>query len=396
MGDAEMSGDAALKTLFDTLGIFDSFDEFLHGRAGGSSAPLSRVRPRVRGQASNGRRTDRTDGAGVRRAIARVVRKAPEVMVKVSSVGKQAGRVWAHLTYVTRNGQIAAENDEGELLTGLEDMKELHDHWGEQIGKRRANGKQTVNMVLSMPAGTNAARLKEAIRNFAKQVFANHEYVFVLHTPETDPDPDAPPQPHGHLCVKARGKNGQRLVHGRAELQEWREIFAEKLRERGIEAAASPRGVRGIVKKPMRQSVYQSAKEDRSTIKAAIIDAAARTVLENREEHRPWEPRIAANQARIRQSWASLAELLERSPIPGDGELSTQVRDFLGGMPSPLTERQEIELRMREAMRKRAVLDASSPSAALKPLVGVSTEKRSGSSLRTAKRAKGKDQDLER
>lgn len=346
-----MSGTTPLEALFDTLGVFDSFDEFAHGVAGGKGGPQSPVRPGLPGR-SNSAGKGRSGRA--RNVISRVTRKVPEVMVKVSSVGKQAGRVWAHLTYITRNGQIEAENDEGEILSGLDDMKEINEHWSQQIGKRRSNGKQTVNMVLSMPVGTNPERLKEAARAFAKEAFANHEYLFVLHTPETDPDENAPPHPHVHMCIKARGKDGRRLVHGRAELQEWREMFAEQLRGRGIEAAATPRNVRGIVKKAMRQPVYQATKANRSTVKESTIRDAARAVLENRTDARPWEQSIAERQATIRAGWTALAEVLDKSAVPGDAALAKQVREFVRDMPAPLTQQQEIEQRMRETLRKRA------------------------------------------
>jgi hypothetical protein len=331
-----------------------------------------------------------------REKIARVLRKAPEVMVKVSSVGKQAGRVWAHLTYITRNGRIEAENDEGQVLSGIEDLKELHTHWSEQIGKRRANGKQAVNMVLSMPAGTNPERLKEAARDFAGRAFANYEYVFVLHTPQTDPDPDAPPQPHVHLCVKARGKNGQPLVHGKPKLQEWRELFAERLRERGIDAAATPRHVRGVVKKPMRQPVYQANKRERSTVKRSTLRAAARSVVENASEPRPWEQKIAEKQTKIREGWAELADALETGAGPRDVELAQQIRTFLDGLPMPLTERQQIEQFLRAATHMSNAMPGLSKTAAREGLQAPSQSHTDKGASHFAIRSKSRENDQER
>jgi hypothetical protein len=204
-------------------------------------------------------------------------------------------------------------------------------------------------MVLSMPAGTNLVRLKDAARDFAKQAFANHEYLFVLHTPETDPDPAAPPQPHVHVCVKARGKNGQPLVHGKPQLQVWREWFAERLIEQGIDAAATPRHVRGVVKKPMRQPVYQADKRNQLTVKRSTLRAAARSVMENAGELRPWEQKIAVKQTKIREGWAELADALETGARPGDVELAQQIRTFVDGLPMPLTERQQIEQLLQAA-----------------------------------------------
>jgi hypothetical protein len=59
----------------------------------------------------------------------------------------------------------------------------------------------------------------------------------VLHTHQANP--------HVHLSVRAEGKDGQHLNPRKADLCRWRETFAEKLRERGIEAEASPQITRG-------------------------------------------------------------------------------------------------------------------------------------------------------
>ena len=63
----------------------------------------------------------------------------------------------------------------------------------------------------------------------------------VLHTFETDPDPNPSPHPHVHLTIKAAGLDGVRLNPRKADLQRWREGFAEALREHGIEATTTSR-----------------------------------------------------------------------------------------------------------------------------------------------------------
>jgi hypothetical protein len=47
--------------------------------------------------------------------IARTVRRAPEVMVKVS-VGSNTTRVAAHFQYIGRRGELEIETDDGERL----------------------------------------------------------------------------------------------------------------------------------------------------------------------------------------------------------------------------------------------------------------------------------------
>lgn len=178
-----------------------------------------------------------------------------EVMVKISSYGKGGAHVKAHLMYISRHSKadadkIALENDKGQLFDNVDDVKELYEHWSQEIDANKRPGKEhqrdTMHMVLSMPGKADPLALRRAVRDFAMDNFgANHEYVFALHT-DTDND-------HCHLVVKCRGFDGKQLRTSPERLQRWRESFAERLRERGIDAEASPRQVRGVVRRAEKQ-----------------------------------------------------------------------------------------------------------------------------------------------
>jgi len=49
-----------------------------------------------------------------------------------------------------------------------------------------------------------------------------------------------------HISVRAESKHGRRLNPRKADLQRWRETFAEKLRGWGIDAEASRQASRGV------------------------------------------------------------------------------------------------------------------------------------------------------
>ena len=51
--------------------------------------------------------------------------------------------------------------------------------------------------------------------------------------------------PHVHISVRAESKHGKRLNPREADLHRWRETFAEKLRDRGVEAEATRQATRG-------------------------------------------------------------------------------------------------------------------------------------------------------
>ena len=75
--------------------------------------------------------------------------------------------------------------------------------------------------------------MQHAARAFAQDAFAaEHDYVLVLHT-DTQ-------HPHAHLTLRALSDWGRRLNPTKADLKAWRQLFARTLRERSVEAEASP------------------------------------------------------------------------------------------------------------------------------------------------------------
>jgi len=66
--------------------------------------------------------------------------------------------------------------------------------------------------------------------------------------------------PHVHLVVKAEHEyDGSRLNPRKADLQRWRERFAEYLAELGVAATATRREDRGFVKTHKRTPIYRAA-----------------------------------------------------------------------------------------------------------------------------------------
>jgi hypothetical protein len=185
-----------------------------------------------------------TDRAKRTRAtLLAMAKRTPQVIVRISGGGKSVAQINAHLDYISRNGQIALEDQNGDQLLGRDNLLALKDEWrsGGFPLREQSIYKQAFNIVLSMPAGTDEISLKRAIRDLANEEFKSYQFAMALHTFETDPDKDSSPHPHVHLCVKAIGLDGTRLNPRKADLQRWRERFAEHLQEHGIEASATKR-----------------------------------------------------------------------------------------------------------------------------------------------------------
>ncbi len=181
--------------------------------------------------------------AAIRRHIhATVVRRAPQVMVKVTGGGRGMAAIAAHFRYITKNGQRSFEDDRGIVREGKEAMRDLAEQWrfGGSFIDETSPRREAFNIMLSMPRGTDPLIVQRAAREFAKAELGDHRYVMVLH--------DHQANPHVHISVRAESQLGKRLNPRKADLQRWRETFAEKLRGWGIEAEATRQATRGAIR----------------------------------------------------------------------------------------------------------------------------------------------------
>lgn len=120
-----------------------------------------------------------------------------------------------------------------------------------------------------MPKGIKKEDVHNGARAFAKKQFGlNHQYVFALHN-DTD-------NPHVHLAVKNLGFDNKRLHVKKGDPQQWREAFAEELNTLGVEASATHRTVRGVIKKSTQQAINQIRKD---TNRQAKTDNAKKAEL---------------------------------------------------------------------------------------------------------------------
>ena len=115
-------------------------------------------------------RPPRGGGGDPSARFARVARRVPEVMVKVTGRTRDGAHLKAHLHYISRNGALALEGPDGERLESRGQVRELARDWAEEFelepGRRR-DASISLSIVLSMPAGTDAVRLHDAARAFA-------------------------------------------------------------------------------------------------------------------------------------------------------------------------------------------------------------------------------------
>jgi len=288
----------------------------------------------------------------MRARLERIVGRAPEVMVKITGRTKDAGHLKSHLEYIMRNGELTAETEQGSLMQGREGLKDLQARWTEDTmldDKRRRDGTVSVNIILSMPPGTDPIAVKDAVRAFAIETFGtNHDYVFVQHLDDK--------HPHVHLTVRSQGYDGKRLNPRKADLATWRERFAGELRLRGVAAEATPRRTRGKVRKYDKGTVVALRRRGvvPETDKGARADVV-RSATAGVSGPRLWEAKARERQAKIRDQYLDHAKDLERTGKGSDRALAKKVREFVARMPDPETRREQLMRELASAAQRTRI-----------------------------------------
>ena len=261
----------------------------------------------------------RGEAARMRDQLARTLRRTPEVMVKITNKASGAqgmGAVRRHLRYISRNGQVELEDQNGDRISGPEAVRDLARNW--QLGgwgiPEASHRREVFNVLLSMLPGTNRRAVRDAARDFAAIEFGDgRAYVFAAHDDEA--------HPHVHLSVQVRGPDGRRLNPRRQDLWQWRERFAEQLRAHGVEANATPRRTRGVKQRYPKQGVaHMLARGEVPMYWQAVANA---------------EQLKAGWQAHsdVLAVWREIAQAMAASPARPDREMAVDIADFVRAMP---------------------------------------------------------------
>jgi hypothetical protein len=247
--------------------------------------------------------------AAIRQRIrATVVRRAPQVMVKVTGGGRGMAAIAAHFRYISKSGRLEFEDDRGITREGKEALHDLAEQWrhaGSFIDET-SHRREAFNIMLSMPGGTDPLIVQRAAREFAQAELGDHRFVMVLH--------DHQANPHVHLSVRAESRHGKRLNPRKADLQRWRETFAEKLRGWGIDAEATRQRTRGQVRNY--EPIWRVKATEQGRLRAPMRTVKRGVGLDK-------DRAIAA------EAWNRIAEGLSWSDRPEDRVLADHVGRFL-------------------------------------------------------------------
>ena len=312
-----------------------------------------------------------SSGAKVKN-IKSVINKAPEVMVKITGSSKGTSSVKHHLDYISRNGDVELVNELGETIKGQAALKELRAQLKASQIPEESNKREFLHVMFSMPKGTPEKAMREAVAEFCREEFSNRRYVMAFHD-DTD-------HVHMHVNVGTRDidrVDEPRLSPRKDDLFRWRQGFADKLREIGIDAAASDRRPRFNYKKSENAVVRQikgdnpkSERFNRERFEAKALNRVMNASIKPEKAfvgaHRPpripkvdqafnkelqaavksktrpvnpAEKNIEANRQAVLAAWSKVATNLDNE---GNPALAKQVRELMqAGHEKPTSKMQE-------------------------------------------------------
>jgi hypothetical protein len=302
-----------------------------------------------------GRRNDKS--LDLRARLDRLVRRAPEVMVKITGRTRDGDHLRAHLDYISRHGKLELDGAGGEHLLGRDAIREIADRWESLTladSRSRVDSPTSLSIVLSMPRGAEALTVRDAARAWAEAVFADRfDYLLALHT-----DAD---HPHVHAAVCARGAMGERLNPKKADLERWRQVFAQALRDRGIDAEATPRRARGVTRKAERTPLrkmrerHEHGGSPPSRVRRAVYKDAVLAAASGRHGPEPWELRLVERQRHVRSLYLAQARLMQRSANAPDRDLGFKLEAFVRAMRPPDTQTLAIARDLRDAAHPKQI-----------------------------------------
>jgi hypothetical protein len=184
-----------------------------------------------------------------------------------------------------------------------------------------------------MPASTPPEKLLAAAKTFAREKFAaRYRYAMVLHTDQR--------HPHVHLVVKAESELGRERLHiTKPMLREWREDFAQALREQGVAANATPNVLRGRAKRKNHDGLFRAGSRGASTVLYARVRAVADELARTGTVRDAARQVLVDTRAAVRAHWFGVADVLEAQ---GEELLASKVRDFTRQLPAVLTDKERL------------------------------------------------------
>ena len=118
--------------------------------------------------------------------------------------------------------------------------------------KGQSRKRVSMNLMLSMPAGTDKTAFELAVGEFLSREYEVFDYLYTFH--------DDRNHYYAYVVVGLCGEDGRWLNPRKNDLLQWRQSFADSLQRRGIAAKATPSYSQGKPKTGYRRDLAELSK----------------------------------------------------------------------------------------------------------------------------------------
>ena len=125
-----------------------------------------------------------------------------------------------------------AISDSGVLLDNPSAIQAESRAWRRDL--RSFKPRDTMHLIVSTKAGVDVDAFKSAVRGFVHEQFADHKFMFGVHTDKADSG-----HVHAHVIVAVRDAEGVKIHPGPQDFRHWRETFAEHAQMQGLTIVAT-------------------------------------------------------------------------------------------------------------------------------------------------------------
>jgi type IV secretion system T-DNA border endonuclease VirD2 len=126
----------------------------------------------------------------------------------------------------------AAIDDRGKSLSNVANARIAAREWGPSL--RSQSARDTMHLIISAKSGTDVAALTNATRAFLHDRFADHKFMFGVHT-----DKETAGHIHAHAVITVENESGQKIHPNPDTFAEWREIYAQHAQAQGLKIVAT-------------------------------------------------------------------------------------------------------------------------------------------------------------
>ena len=123
-------------------------------------------------------------------------------------------------------------DDRGKTIANVADARIAAREWNRSL--RSQSSRDTMHLIMSAKAGTDADALTRAARAFLHDRFADHRFMFGVHR-----DKEAAGHIHAHAVIAVKSESGQKIHPGPDTFDEWRRVYAEHAQAEGLKIVAT-------------------------------------------------------------------------------------------------------------------------------------------------------------